>query len=225
MEAAQTESFRLVKRRSMSTWYVQQATVCSCRLLPYMKSFGWNEISKTLRIASSWVMLRWRCLISFMVRQSHRSGTLRSSAECRCAVQQTDSLDDLKSCADASRAAARRESRADRVPSSFCSGGGSAIAWFWNHDRRKAIAPFTFESVPVAARCLHLSGRCSDPVSDFMMVQGKKLDVALDQYHILHEIKTIRIRSMRFSTMWPPITTLKAATDLGSAPPLSSRNT
>jgi carboxymethylenebutenolidase len=72
----------------------------------------------------------------------------------------------------------------------FCMGGGFAIAWACNDDRLKAIAPF-YASNPrpfsAVARLCPVVG--SYPDTDFTTRQGKKLDVALDQYHIPHDIK------------------------------------
>jgi carboxymethylenebutenolidase len=72
----------------------------------------------------------------------------------------------------------------------FCMGGGFAIAWACNDDRLKAIAPF-YASNPrplsAVARACPVVG--SYPDADFTTKHGKRLDIALDQYHTPHDIK------------------------------------
>ncbi|HEY7414471.1 MAG TPA: dienelactone hydrolase family protein [Ktedonobacteraceae bacterium] len=72
----------------------------------------------------------------------------------------------------------------------FCMGGSFAIAWACTDDRLKAIAPFygmnprPFEAI---ARCCPVVG--SYPEKDITTSAGQKLDSALDQYQIPHDIK------------------------------------
>src|SRR5947199_6859314 len=72
----------------------------------------------------------------------------------------------------------------------FCMGGSFAIAWACTDNRLKAIAPYygmnprPFEAV---ARLCPVVG--SYPASDFTANAGRKLDAALDDYHIVHDIK------------------------------------
>ena len=72
----------------------------------------------------------------------------------------------------------------------FCLGGGLAIAWACADDRLKAIAPFygtnprPFSAV---ARLCPVVG--SYPGRDFTTSGGRKLDAALDQYGVPHDIK------------------------------------
>ncbi len=72
----------------------------------------------------------------------------------------------------------------------FCMGGGFAIAWACTDQRLKAIAPF-YGSNPrplsAVSRLCPVVG--SYPDRDFTTAQGQKLDSALDQYHIPHDIK------------------------------------
>jgi carboxymethylenebutenolidase len=72
----------------------------------------------------------------------------------------------------------------------FCMGGGFAIAWSCNDQRLKAIAPF-YGSNPrplsAVSRLCPVVG--SYPDKDFTTPQGQKLDTALDQYNIPHDIK------------------------------------
>ena len=72
----------------------------------------------------------------------------------------------------------------------FCMGGGFAIAWACTDQRLKAIAPF-YGSNPrplsAVSRLCPVVG--SYPDRDFTTPQGQKLDSALDQYNIPHDIK------------------------------------
>jgi carboxymethylenebutenolidase len=72
----------------------------------------------------------------------------------------------------------------------FCMGGGFAIAWACTDQRLKAIAPF-YGSNPrplsAVSRLCPVVG--SYPDRDFTTAQGQKLDSALDQYNIPHDIK------------------------------------
>ena len=72
----------------------------------------------------------------------------------------------------------------------FCMGGGFAIAWACNDRRLKAIAPF-YGSNPrplsAVSRLCPVVG--SYPDKDFTTPQGQKLNTALDEYHIPHDIK------------------------------------
>ena len=72
----------------------------------------------------------------------------------------------------------------------FCLGGSFAIAWACGDDRLKAIAPFyAMNPRPLTAveRLCPVVG--SYPDSDFTTSAGRKLDEALDGYHIDHDIK------------------------------------
>lgn len=72
----------------------------------------------------------------------------------------------------------------------FCMGGGFAIAWACTDDRLKAIAPFYGANprpLSAVARMCPVVG--SYPGKDFTTPQGQKLDIALDQYNIPHDIK------------------------------------
>jgi carboxymethylenebutenolidase len=72
----------------------------------------------------------------------------------------------------------------------FCMGGSFAIAWACTDSRLKAIAPF----YAVNPRPLDLVSRLcpvvgSYPEKDFTASAGRKLDGALDQYKIEHDVK------------------------------------
>ncbi len=72
----------------------------------------------------------------------------------------------------------------------FCMGGSFAVAWAAGDDRLKAIAPFyAMNPRPLAAveRLCPVVG--SYPDVDFTASAGRKLDEALDGYHIDHDIK------------------------------------
>jgi carboxymethylenebutenolidase len=72
----------------------------------------------------------------------------------------------------------------------FCMGGGFAIAWACTDDRLKAIAPFYGANPrPLAAVARMCPVVGSYPGKDFTTPQGQKLDIALDQYNIPHDIK------------------------------------
>ncbi len=72
----------------------------------------------------------------------------------------------------------------------FCMGGGYAIAWACTDERLKAIAPF-YGSNPrplkAVARACPVVG--SYPENDFTASHGRKLEAALEQYQIPHDIK------------------------------------
>ncbi|HEY7357303.1 MAG TPA: dienelactone hydrolase family protein [Ktedonobacterales bacterium] len=72
----------------------------------------------------------------------------------------------------------------------FCMGGGFAIAWACTDERLKAIAPF-YGSNPrplaAVARACPVVG--SYPEKDFTANHGRKLEAALEQYHIPRDIK------------------------------------
>jgi carboxymethylenebutenolidase len=73
----------------------------------------------------------------------------------------------------------------------FCLGGGLAIAWACTDDRLQAIAPFYGTNprpTTALARLCPVVG--SYPGADFTARSGRKLDQALDQYGIPHDIKT-----------------------------------
>ncbi len=72
----------------------------------------------------------------------------------------------------------------------FCMGGGFAIAWACTDDRLKVIAPFygvNPRPLEAVARSCPVVG--SYPEKDFTAGMGRKLDEALDTYHIEHDIK------------------------------------
>lgn len=72
----------------------------------------------------------------------------------------------------------------------FCLGGGLAIAWACGDPRLKAIAPFYGANprpLRAVARACPVVG--SYPGNDFTANMGRKLDLALTDYHIAHDIK------------------------------------
>jgi carboxymethylenebutenolidase len=72
----------------------------------------------------------------------------------------------------------------------FCLGGGFAIAWACTDERLKVIAPFyAFNPRPIEAvrRLCPVVGSYPEP--DVTTGEGHKLDRALDQYDIPHDIK------------------------------------
>ena len=72
----------------------------------------------------------------------------------------------------------------------FCMGGGFAIGWACTDDRLKVIAPFygmNPRPLEAVARSCPVVG--SYPEKDFTAGMGRKLDEALDGYHIDHDIK------------------------------------
>jgi carboxymethylenebutenolidase len=73
----------------------------------------------------------------------------------------------------------------------FCMGGGFAIAWACTDERLKAIAPFYGSNPPrslkAVARSCPVVG--SYPELDFTASHGRKLEAALEQYAIPHDIK------------------------------------
>ncbi len=72
----------------------------------------------------------------------------------------------------------------------FCMGGGFAIAWACTDDRLKVIAPFYGTNPrPLAAaqRLCPVVG--SYPGNDFTAGMGRKLNEALETYHVPHDIK------------------------------------
>ena len=72
----------------------------------------------------------------------------------------------------------------------FCMGGGFAIGWACTDDRLKVIAPFygmNPRPLEAVARSCPVVG--SYPEKDFTAGAGRKLDAALDGYHIDHDIK------------------------------------
>ncbi len=72
----------------------------------------------------------------------------------------------------------------------FCMGGGFAIAWACNDQRLKAIAPFygvNPRPLAAVARACPVVG--SYPEQDFSASHGRKLEVALEQSGIAHDIK------------------------------------
>ncbi len=72
----------------------------------------------------------------------------------------------------------------------FCMGGGFAIAWACTDSRLKAIAPFYGANprpLAAVARACPVVG--SYPEKDFTASMGQKLEAALTQYNIPHDIK------------------------------------
>lgn len=72
----------------------------------------------------------------------------------------------------------------------FCMGGGFAIAWACTDDRLKVIAPFYAGNprpLAAVARACPVVG--SYPEQDFTAKQGRRLDAALDEYHVPYDIK------------------------------------
>src|SRR5258706_8834436 len=72
----------------------------------------------------------------------------------------------------------------------FCMGGSFAIAWACTDSRLKAIAPFYAVNprpLDVLSRLCPVVG--SYPEKDFTSTAGRKLDHALDEYNIAHDIK------------------------------------
>jgi carboxymethylenebutenolidase len=71
----------------------------------------------------------------------------------------------------------------------YCLGGGLAIAWACADDRLKVIAPYYGVNPPLEAvkRSCPVVG--SYPGNDFTTKAGGKLDQALAQYNIPHDIK------------------------------------
>jgi carboxymethylenebutenolidase len=72
----------------------------------------------------------------------------------------------------------------------FCLGGGFAIAWACRDDRLKAIAPFygmNPRPLSAVARLCPVVG--SYPEKDITTAQAQKLDAALNQYNVPHDIK------------------------------------
>ncbi|HLW02202.1 MAG TPA: dienelactone hydrolase family protein [Ktedonobacterales bacterium] len=72
----------------------------------------------------------------------------------------------------------------------FCMGGAYAIAWACTDERLKAIAPFygvNPRPLAAVARLCPVVG--SYPGNDFSAGHGRKLDAALEQYHVPHDIK------------------------------------
>jgi carboxymethylenebutenolidase len=72
----------------------------------------------------------------------------------------------------------------------FCLGGGFSIAWACTDERLKVIAPyygFNPRPLEAVARACPVVG--SYPSRDFTAKAGRKLDAALDQYNIPHDIE------------------------------------
>jgi carboxymethylenebutenolidase len=102
---------------------------------------------------------------------------------------QNSSLDELK--AALSYLSTLPSVDSDRVGAiGFCMGGGFAIAWACTDPRLKAIAPF-YGSNPRPLEAVRRSCPVigSYPERDFTANQGRKLESALEQYHIQHDIK------------------------------------
>ena len=72
----------------------------------------------------------------------------------------------------------------------FCMGGSFAVSWACSDNRLRAIAPFygmNPRPLEAVARVCPVVG--SFPDKDFTTGHGQKLDVALDTYHVPHDIK------------------------------------
>src|SRR5579884_4062153 len=72
----------------------------------------------------------------------------------------------------------------------FCMGGSFAVAWACTDDRLKAIAPFYAQNprpLEAVRRSCPVVG--SYPEADFTAKAGRRLDAALTQYDIPHDIK------------------------------------
>jgi carboxymethylenebutenolidase len=102
---------------------------------------------------------------------------------------QNSSLDELK--AALSYLSNHPKVDSDRVGAiGFCMGGGFAISWACSDTRLKAIAPF-YGSNPRPLEAVRRSCPVvgSYPERDFSANQGRKLESALEKYHIQHDIK------------------------------------
>jgi carboxymethylenebutenolidase len=72
----------------------------------------------------------------------------------------------------------------------FCLGGSFAVAWACSDNRLKAIAPYYgMNPRPLAAVARACPVVGSYPSEDFTAKPAQKLDVALDEYSIPHDIK------------------------------------
>ena len=72
----------------------------------------------------------------------------------------------------------------------FCLGGGFAVAWACTDERLKVIAPYygaNPRSLEAVARACPVVG--SYPSRDFTAKSGRKLEAALEQYDVAHDIK------------------------------------
>lgn len=72
----------------------------------------------------------------------------------------------------------------------FCMGGSFSIAWACKDDRLKVVAPFYGANPrPLAAVARMCPVVGSYPDKDFTTPAARKLDAALDEYHVPHDIK------------------------------------
>jgi carboxymethylenebutenolidase len=72
----------------------------------------------------------------------------------------------------------------------FCMGGGFAVAWACNDQRLKAIAPFyAMNPKPLGAVARSCPVVGSYPAEDFTAKPGMKLEAALENHDIPHDIK------------------------------------
>jgi len=72
----------------------------------------------------------------------------------------------------------------------YCMGGTFAICWACTDSRLRVVAPYYAlnpRPLEAVARTCPVIG--SYPANDFTASHGRKLDTALDQYHIPHDIK------------------------------------
>jgi carboxymethylenebutenolidase len=72
----------------------------------------------------------------------------------------------------------------------YCMGGGFAICWACTDERLRVIAPYygmNPRPLEAVSRACPVVG--SYPANDFTASHGRRLDAALDQYSIPHDIK------------------------------------
>jgi carboxymethylenebutenolidase len=96
----------------------------------------------------------------------------------------------------------------------FCLGGGFAVAWACTDDRLKVIAPFYGNNprpLDAVARSCPVVG--SYPALDITTGAGRKLDAALNQYSIPHDIKIYKGTQHSFFNDRTPMYNATAAED------------
>ncbi len=119
---------------------------------------------------------RTLCMARMMSQQLLRPLDNASVRELRAALSFLSALPDV----DARRVGAI----------GFCLGGTLAIAWACTDDRLRAVAPFYGTNprpLEAVRRMCPVVG--SYPGQDFTASSGKKLDAALDDYGVAHDIK------------------------------------